>query len=86
MGLRASPWCWRCGTLFQEGCVFQGGWGVWPTVTVVPDSWTWDRAVPAWLQGRHDEVVARLRTHPDHVVVEERDDSAVVNGCDEVTR
>ena len=30
----------------MRGCVFPGGWGVDPPVTVVRDAGTWDRAVP----------------------------------------
>jgi hypothetical protein len=70
----------------SRGVVFPGGWGVAPVVTLVPDGSTWDRAVPSWLAGRHDEVVARLRADSRHTVQEERDDSAVVGGYVEVTR
>ena len=55
-------------------------------MTVVPDAATWDRAVPVWLRGRHDEVVARLRAKDGHIVEEERDDSAVIDRCPEITR
>jgi hypothetical protein len=70
----------------SRGIVFPGGWGVDPIETVVPDADTWDRAVPVWLKGRHDEVVERLRADVRHVVQEERDDSADVARYDEVTR
>jgi len=70
----------------KRGCVFPGGWGVDPPVTIVPDAETWDRAVPAWLRGRHDEVVARLRARADHIVVEERDDSLTIARYPEITR
>jgi len=70
----------------HRGCLFLGGWGVDPPTTVVPDAGTWDRAVPAWLVGRHDEVVARLRADPRHLVIEERDDSSVIPRFPEVTR
>jgi hypothetical protein len=55
---------WKEAVIYWEGSrgvAFPGGWGVDPLVTLVPDSVTWDRKVPAWLRGRHDEVVARLR-------------------------
>ncbi len=80
---------WKEEVIYSEGTggvVFPGGWGVSPVVTIVPDSTSWDRWVPAWLRGRDAEVVARLRAHPDHVVSEERDDSLSVRLLDEVTR
>lgn len=80
---------WKEKVLYWEGSrgvVLPGGWGVSPMVTVIPDATTWDMRVPVWLRGRHDEVVARLRTHPDHVVREERDDSLQPKLLDEVTR
>jgi hypothetical protein len=55
-------------------------------VTIVPDATTWDVRVPAWLRGRYAEVVARLRSCPDHVVREERDDSQQARVLDEVAR
>ena len=55
-------------------------------VTIVPDAAAWDRAVPGWLHGRHDEVVARLRAKGGHIVHEERDDSAVIDWYPEITR
>jgi hypothetical protein len=80
---------WKEEVIYWEGSrgvVFPGGWGVDPVVTIVPDSITWDRKVPAWLRGRHDEVVARLRGHHSHVVHEQRDDSKTIQPLDEVTR
>jgi hypothetical protein len=80
---------WKEEVIYWEGsrgCVFPGGWGVDPVVTHVPDVDAWDRCVPTWLMGRHDEVVARLRSDSRHVVREERDDSAVLVACYEVTR
>ena len=70
---------WKEEVIYWEGgrgVVFPGGWGVDLPVTIVPDASTWDRAVPAWLRGRRDEVVQRLRDQPNHVVREQRDDSA----------
>ena len=69
----------------SRGIVFSTGLGN-GAPTIVPDAPTWDRAVPNWLRGRHDEVVARLRADERHVVHEERDDSAVITGYYEVTR
>ena len=80
---------WKEEVIYWEGSrgvVFAGAWGVSPLLTIVPDSTTWDRRVPAWLRGRHAEVMARLRAHPDHVIREERDDSLSVRMLDEVTR
>jgi hypothetical protein len=70
----------------NRGCVFEGGWGVDPVVTVVPDDSTWDRVVPEWLRGRRDEVCERLRSQPGHVLQEERDDSGQPRQLEEVTR
>jgi len=70
----------------SRGVVFLGGWGAEPPVTVVPDSATWDRVTPPWLHGRHDEVVARPRSHTGHVVREERDDSVNALRLEQVTR
>ena len=70
----------------SRGCVFPGSWGTDPPTTVVPDATTWDRAVPDWLRGRHDEVLGRLRADKRHVVHEERDDTITVTPLYEVTR
>ena len=70
----------------DRGCVFEGGWGVQPPVTVVPDASTWDRVVPEWLRGRRDEVCERLRAEPGHVLREERGDAAQPRPLREVTR
>lgn len=59
-----------------HGVVFEGEWGSTPIRTAVPDELTWDRVVPVWLQGRHAEVVARLRAVPHHVVFEGRNDAS----------
>jgi hypothetical protein len=53
-----------------QGFVFEGGWGVSPPVTYVPDKATWDGAVPDWMRGRRDEIVERLIAYPNHVVEE----------------
>jgi hypothetical protein len=41
----------------ERGFTFDGGWGVDPLVTYVPDEATWDRVVPVWLKGRRTEVI-----------------------------
>lgn len=80
---------WKEEVIYWEGdrgVFFAGGWGVDPPVTHVPDADAWDRLVPAWLRGRHADVVARLRADPRHVVCEYPLSSAVATGCEEVTR
>jgi hypothetical protein len=80
---------WKEEVIYWEGsrgCAFPGGWGVDPPLTIVPDAQTWDRAVPAWLRGRHHEVTQRLRAEPGHAVAEERDDSSVIGRYYEVHR
>lgn len=52
----------------RRGFVFDGGWGTSPVVTFVPDETCWNRVVPDWLQGRRDEIVARLAQDPSHVI------------------
>lgn len=54
----------------KRGYLFMGGWGVIPPVTYVPDAEHWDANVPAWMRGRRDEILARLRSSPHHVVEE----------------
>jgi hypothetical protein len=52
---------WREHVIYWEGargCVFQGAWGVDPPITIVPDAKAWDRVVPPFLLGGHDEVLA----------------------------
>ena len=64
---------WKEQVIYWEGdsgFIFDGGWGVRPPVTYVPDLGTWDSIVPEWLKGRHDEVVGHLRERRDHEVVE----------------
>jgi len=80
---------WKEEVIYWEGsrgAVFPGAWGVEPLVTIVPDEATWDRVVPSWLRGRREEVLARLRAQPGHVVHEERDDSARPTWVFEYTR
>jgi hypothetical protein len=69
-----------------RGCCFPGGWGVDPPETGVPDADTWDRAVPGFLRGRHDEILGRLRSDARHIVKEEHDDSKTITRYPEVTR
>jgi hypothetical protein len=62
---------WKEEVIYWEsdrGFIFDGGWGISPPVTFVPDGQTWDAVVPSWLRGRREEVVARLAAHPGHVV------------------
>jgi hypothetical protein len=50
----------------DDGFVFEGGWGVTPSVTYIPSVQLWDRVVPGWMQGRRDEILANLRTESGH--------------------
>ena len=80
---------WKEQVIYWEGsrgCVFPSGWGVDPLVTMVPGADTWDRAVPGFLRGRHDEVSARLRSDTRHIVKEEHDDSKTIARYPERTR
>ena len=80
---------WKEQVIFWEGslgCVFPSGWGVDPPVTIVPDAKTRDRTVPPFLQGRHDEVVAKLRADSRHIVKEERDDSLTITRYEALSR
>ena len=80
---------WKEEVIYWEGSrglVFPGGWGVDPPVTLVPDAHTCDQALPSWLVGRHDEVIARLRAERGHVVKEERDDSSTISRYREIHR
>lgn len=80
---------WKEEVIYWEGsrgCIFIGAWGADPPVTIVPDATPWDRAVPEFLHGRHDQILARLRTDQSHVVREERDDSKVISRFPEITR
>ena len=53
-----------------QGFLLDAGWGVDPPVLYVPAAARWDVAVPSWLRGRRDEVLARLREHSGHDLVE----------------
>ncbi|MFT3786598.1 MAG: hypothetical protein QM770_10585 [Tepidisphaeraceae bacterium] len=62
---------WKEELVYAEGnnqFVFQCGWGVTPGVVYVPPPDQWDAVMPAWLCGRHDEVVGRLRQFSQHTV------------------
>jgi hypothetical protein len=52
----------------DRGFVFDGGWGVTPSVTYVPDADQWDRAVAPWMVGRREEILERLAREPGHVL------------------
>ena len=62
---------WKEEVIYWEGdrgFVFDGGWGVDPIETYVPDDENWDRVMPDWLVGRRDLVVERLVANPSHLV------------------
>jgi hypothetical protein len=64
---------WKEEVIYWEGdrgFMFDGGWGVDPPVTYVPDAASWDAFVPEWMRGRREEIVGRLRAEPGHVVLE----------------
>jgi hypothetical protein len=67
---------WKEEVIYWEGdhgFIFDGGWGVTPSVTYVPDEATWDQVVPEWLVGRRQQVVARLALESGHVLHETPD-------------
>jgi len=64
---------WKETFWYAEGerkFAFECGWGASPPVLYVPSAERWDAAVPDWLRGRRDEVVARLVAHSGHRVEE----------------
>jgi hypothetical protein len=76
----SKPWRvefrWKELVIYWEngrGCVFDGAWGVDPSITIVPDADTWNAVVPPWLQNRHDELLERLRSVTGHIVKETPD-------------
>jgi hypothetical protein len=89
---RQKPWRvefrWKELVIYWEngrGCVFDGAWGVDPSITVVPDSDTWDAVVPPFLRNRHDEVTDRLRSVTGHIVKETPDYQNAGRTLDELT-
>lgn len=59
---------WKEELWYHEGddsFCFDCGWGVTPYVAYVPSEASWDRAVPPFLRGRRDEVLARIREAND---------------------
>ena len=67
---------WKEQVIYWEGdhgFVFDGGWGVSPSVTHVPDAATWDAVVPGWMQGRCAVILERMTTEPGHVLRETPD-------------
>jgi hypothetical protein len=62
---------WKEQVIYWEGTrgfVFESAWGVSPYVTAVPHADSWDDAVPRWLKGRRDEVIARLSAEEGHII------------------
>ncbi|WP_349865013.1 hypothetical protein [Leifsonia sp. WHRI 6310E] len=54
----------------DHGYVFDAAWGVEPGDLYVPAPQDWDAVTPEWMNGRRDEIVARLITRSHHNVVE----------------
>ncbi|MFE4951636.1 hypothetical protein ACFQ9V_16180 [Leifsonia sp. NPDC056665] len=52
------------------GYVFDAAWGVEPGELYVPAPQDWDAVTPEWMNGRRDEIVARLISRSHHTVVE----------------
>lgn len=55
----------------DRGYVFDAAWGVEPGNLYVPAPEDWDAATPEWMNGRRDEIVARLIAFSHHNVVED---------------
>lgn len=59
---------WKEELWYREGTdefCFDCGWDAAPYVAYVPSPRSWDRVVPPFLQGRRDEVLARIRAAND---------------------
>lgn len=57
----------------DDAFCFECGWAESPYVCLVPSERLWDQVVPAWLRGRRDEILTRLREANDqhgHVLVD----------------
>lgn len=54
----------------DHGYVFDAAWGVEPGDLYVPAPEGWDASTPEWMNGRRDEIVARLVAFSHHSVVE----------------
>lgn len=54
----------------DRGFVFDAAWGVEPGDLYVPAPEDWDAATPEWMNGRRDEIVARLVAFSHHNVVQ----------------
>lgn len=62
---------WKEEVVYSEGSssiTFAAGWGVDPPVLYLPSEAMWDQSTPAWLHGRHVQVVARLKRDSQHVI------------------
>lgn len=62
---------WKEEVVYSEGSssvTFPAGWGVDPPVLYLPSEAMWDQFTPAWLHGRHAQVVARLQRDSQHVI------------------
>ena len=55
----------------DHGYLFDCAWGVTPGKLFVPPASIWDVSVPAWMRGRRELVIERLRERSDHDVVDD---------------
>ncbi|KAB8194047.1 hypothetical protein FH608_017815 [Nonomuraea phyllanthi] len=57
---------WKERIVYREdgaSFTFDCGWGVRPHVVYVPSAEYWPRVTPAWMHGRRDEILGRLRDY-----------------------
>lgn len=65
---------WKENVVYWEGdhgFSFDAGWGVTPGVLYVPSAAIWAEVMPDWLRERRDAVLARLREHGSHDLMED---------------
>ena len=55
----------------DHGYLFDCAWGVTPAKLFVPPASIWDVSVPAWMRGRRELVIERLRQRSGHDVLDD---------------